>query len=210
MAVTNVLQNILFQLKKTYIIFVSTIVVLGVLLLIPGITFASIIHSIYLIGSCVFSCILGNVILGEYGKTYAVIQNNKLPILLVSLIIAIGNAVLLSIIFILYRITMPFSFSSILFVLIVFFAFYYLGAIFSLFLKGKSHIMTAVIAIGLILSFCFARQLSTFINMFKIMYNEGNFSMSYMIIILLTGLCLCAITNTCYYILDTKKIYLKK
>lgn len=214
MAVTSVLKNILSHLKKTYLIFLGALIVLGVLLFIPGIknntTLPSIIHSIFLVGSCVFSFILGSVMIGQYGKTYAIIQNNKLPLMIVSLLFAIGNAVIFSLVLILYRSSLIFSFAFILFAFIIFFTLFYLGALYSMFVKEKNYIIAIIVAILLFASFCFARQISVFINIIKIMYNEGNVSILYTIIISIIGLCSFLGTNYCYYVLDAKKIYFKK
>lgn len=213
MEMSSMLKNIFKHFKKTYLIFTGILIILG-LILIPLIStsIASVIITLFLISTWMFSFILGDFFFSQYGKTFAIIQNNKSHLMFASIIFAVGNAVLFSLIFMLYRCTMAFNFQSVALMFTIYLMLFYIGSVFGLLIKNKSYAVTITIGVILSLAFLFFREISTYVNILKIvLFGENTHDFSNFLIATSCICLVCAIiTYCCYYMLDTKKIYFKK
>ena len=185
MALSNMLKMMYNHFKKTYLIYSVAFLIIGGLLYIPGINnikfdivnLSSICGNAFLFSSLFLSAILGSIIFGEYGKTFSLILNNKTPLLLSGIICGIANSLLLTLVFLVFRLNNQsnngFVFISLITIFFTFLCSFFFGSIYSLILKGKTKINLAIIIVLLTLCFSFKSSLSTYFNIYTILISEG-------------------------------------
>jgi len=223
MVVSSLLKMLFNHFKKFYLIFCFTCIILGILLLIPGIrdisvdqiSLNSIIQNSFLVCSFIVSGTIGSIIYYEYGKAFALIQNNKKPLIISGLIVSLINAfimtILLSVILICSGslITNTISIYVIVNSLFTYVTTYYIGALFRVFIKDRKIIVLSISAVVMSFVLSFLGKMFEWINLYKIIVfsNTEHNNIGTLITIVLVGLILSLTMTFTYYKFDAKKIY---
>jgi MFS family permease len=144
MELSNILKTFINHLKNHFIIFIGVWFVIGLFLFLPitrSDNFFGIIYLVYLLSSLIFAFVLGTVAFGSYTKTFILVQNNRKKIVLACLIFSLLVTSVFTIIAAFlrlkaktYNIT-PFNFPLALCLIAGYLLFFYLGAMYGLFIK---------------------------------------------------------------------------
>ena len=219
MSVNNMLKMIFHHYKKTYLIYSVVFLMIGGLFYIPAIKnikfdfvyLQTIFVYAFIFCSLFLSAIFGNIIYGEYGKTFTIIQNNKTPLLLTGIIWGIANSLLLTLIFLLFRLNNMenngFIFISLITIFFTFLGAFFLGAIYSLLLKGKTKINIAILITVLTLISSFKFYYNDCFNIYIILISRGfkDGCLSIIIPLIISSFILGVITYIVYLKSNSKK-----
>ena len=219
MSVSSMLKMVFNHLKKSYLIFCSSCIALGLLMLIPAIKNINIDYvslltlsiNLIIISCLIVSSVLGKIIYYDYGKSLSLVQNNKKIILITGPIICVINAFVFTIISnILLIPNGGFNFKATTIFFLSYIVMYYFGALFSIFIIKKTKIVLTIFSIIVTISLTFTAKLNDLINIIKITIFDKNINgTAFIIFLLILGLSFTGLISFIYYKFDTKKVYCK-
>lgn len=186
MELISMLKIMVKHLKKYYIIYFSFWIVISCLLLIPFKNLNKIneiVLYVFMISNIIFNIYIGITLYSEYGKTFALIQNNRRYFIINALIIAFVDTLLLTLLSALLRLNYIKSgltafnlqmgitlFSFYLFV-------FYCGALYGLFINQKKKVRKIFLTSFAILIIAFGYYLlPVFYNFLNSLITFNNFT----------------------------------
>ena len=208
------MNNMLKTFGKHLLIPYAIILGINVLLAILGL---SVTHYCVYASLCIniiFSFLIGYILYGSYGRSFALIQNNKKSFAFSSLLFLVLNSLLLSIFtFLIVLITLKtnITFLSLIIIFSLFIGGAYFGSLYGLLLKNKKVIKLFFMII--VLSLCFIFIFILVNEAVELLYflfdpnaNSELFT-KYLICIIIPSIICCATCNTLYLKLNIAKVY---
>ena len=162
----------------------------------------------------IFSFLIGYIIYGSYGRSFALIQNNKKNFIMSSFIFIIANSILLTLLvflILLIGFNKTISILSIIIIFLLFIGSTYLASLYGLLFKNKKirKLFFMIIALGLCIVFIgfLDTQINGFLDYLLTNSNNTKDFVKYLLLLGIPSITLCVICNFLYSYLNIAKVY---